>query len=110
MARAYKELKPPGATERVRKLYCSNCDEWDTTDAWTFHTAYRGYDRWAFYDNDDDYIFGSEPEQITVYEHDGCCEYFVSPDEVNEGDRDVWVCGNCGTRTHDQERARTCCT
>jgi hypothetical protein len=112
MARAYKELKKPDARPQEHKIYCSNCDEWDDISNWTLHNAWRAYDRWAFHDDPDEnyYIFGSEPEQIVVYEHDGCSEWFISPDQDKTGDRDVWVCGNCGTRTHDQERARRCCT
>lgn len=115
MAKAYKELRKPGSRELKVKLYCSSCEEWDEIDGedseWTVHAAYehRYSSRWEFYDNDLDFIFGEECAEIEVWEH-SCGEWFRSPERDETGDKDVWVCGECGHRTYDKERARQCCT
>ena len=32
MAKAYKELRRPDSTPRTKKIFCSNCDEWNEID------------------------------------------------------------------------------
>jgi hypothetical protein len=112
MARAYKEKRPPDAKPRVLKLYCASCEEWDEESDWTFHQVYLHDEgsRYEFFDNDSDFVFGEACKEVEAYEHDSCSEWFLYPEKDEEGHKDIWVCGNCGYRTYEQDKARRCCT
>jgi hypothetical protein len=106
VVRAYQKPGSQGGTYR----YCPNCDEWEEEGPdWTQHTAYTHYqgNNWAFYDNDSDLIFGEPCDEIIVWSHDSCEEYFV---ESESEERGIWICGNCKTEWSEQDQARRCCS
>lgn len=98
----------------IRQMFCPECGEWDSVEAkWNEHSCIRipHYNTWNISDNHENDYYAPEDdiEEVTIWSHDSCDNYFQQELEERDKGGPTWVCGSCGWESQNKERVMRCC-